>query len=461
MAPGRSVRVEIDEVDSGSTDAPEPEAPSPKQRSRSLLLGVCAVVVALVVALLAIRPSEGETAAGTQRQTPTTATVSPATSSVSTPTETVAPAIPAAFAGSDVVWGPSGFLALLPTGSIGSLPALYRSDDGLDWEHVEVEIPPIDETAIDFVDYSNLIAAGGQNFAILRTGFSNEGQGPRRAPRITERLVSADGQRWVLDGAVTTVQHQTLASPSFHVSNAFGFSIGAAVLQGTSGVGCEALLGSEVNPFANPQLIHRFGRVEPTEVRASSGVAHTQLSAARIASFTSNELSVDTLAACGVSPDNLDSVRLASIEIITPEDAVRQIPLPETVIDAGDLGDWPQPSLFGTDDGLLALLQRSVWHLDIDTEEWTWLLDLPAEADSIRDYQIVDGRYVVGLAEAVVIRADLELGEVATNTISTGLNPGSEILYADSEIIITESLDQNEATTRLDLLPSFFPEDEE
>ena len=136
MAPGRSVRVEIDEVDSGSTDAPEPEAPSPKQRSRSLLLGVCAVVVALVVALLAIRPSEGETAAGTQRQTPTTATVSPATSSVSTPTETVAPAIPAAFAGSDVVWGPSGFLALLPTGSIGSLPALYRSDDGLDWEPV-------------------------------------------------------------------------------------------------------------------------------------------------------------------------------------------------------------------------------------------------------------------------------------------------------------------------------------
>ena len=88
------------------------------------------------------------------------------------------------------------------------------------------------------------------------------------------------------------------------------------------------------------------------------------------------------------------------------------------------------------------------------------MLDLPAEADSIRDYQIVDGRYVVGLAEAVVIRADLELGEVATNTISTGLNPGSEILYADSEIIITESLDQNEATTRLDLLPSFFPEDE-
>ena len=128
-------------------------------------------------------------------------------------------------------------------------------------------------------------------------------------------------------------------------------------------MGCEALLGSEVNPFANPQLIHRFGRVEPTEVRASSGVAHTQLSAARIASFTSNELSVDTLAACGVSPGDLDSVRLASIEVITPDDAVRQIPLPETVIDAGDLGDWPQPSLFGIDDGLLAVLGLSLIHI--------------------------------------------------------------------------------------------------
>ncbi len=461
MASGRSVRVEIGEGGSDSSDAPEPVALESRRDKRAVLIGAVLTLGLVAAALLVFRPSEGETAAGTQRQTTTSTTVSPATSLASTPTETVAPAIPAAFAGSDVVWGPSGFLALLPTGSIGSLPALYRSDDGIDWEHVELEIPPIDETGIDFVDYSNLIAAGGENFAILRTGFSNEGQGPRRAPRITERLVSADGQRWVLDGAVTTVQHQTLASPSFHVSNAFGFSIGAVVLQGTSGVGCEALLGSEVNPFANPQLIHRFGRLEPTEVRASSGVAHTQLSGARIASFTSNEIRVETLAACGVSPGDLDSVRLASIEIITPDDAVRQIPLPETVIDAGDLGDWPQPSLFGIDDGLLAVLGRSVWRLEVDSEEWTWLLDLPAEADSIRDYQIVDGRYVVGLAEAVVLRADLELGEVATNTISTGLNPGSEILYADSEIIITESLDQNEATTRLPLPTPFFPEDEE
>lgn len=415
----------------------------------------------LVVGLIALRPIEGETAAGTERLPLTTTTELPDTSSSITSTNSEAPVSPdqAAFFRSDVARGQTGFLALLRTGSVGAQPALYRSDDGASWDRVEADIPDISEPGIDFVEYSDLISAG-QNFAVLRTGSSNEGQGPRRIVRTTERLVSTDGERWTLDEAFTVVQHQSPAFPSFHLANSFGFSTNGEVEESTSGLDCEALLSDSAGPFANSLLIHRFGRVEPTLAQTSFAVAHTQLPGARIASFAFNGIGVDPLDSCGLFPGDVPEFPPAAIEIVAADDSVRRIPLPTAVIEAGDLPDWPNPSLFGTEEGLLVLLRRSIWNLDVETEEWTWLLDLPAEASSIMDYQIVDGRYVVGLADSVVIRADLELGEVATNVISRRSNPAAGILYADSEVIIAPSLDPDQATTRLPLPTSFFPEPE-
>ena len=449
----RSVRIELDDsTPGGPVGAPGPVAASPRPGKRAMVVGGLVVVAVVALGLFAFRPAEGDTADGTQRQTPTTPTVSPNTSSlpaapaVTVPTPSLAP-----FFGSDVVRGSDGFLGLLASGSVGAFPSLYQSVDGIDWERVEVEVPPISAVGVDFVDYSSLIAAGGQNFAILRTGFSNEGQAPRRVPIITERLVSADGVRWVRDGAFTAVDHRTPATPSFHLSNAFGFSVGSVVFEETSGVGCEALLNRTTNPFTNPQLIHRFSRTLPSELEASSGVSHTQLSEARIASFTSNEVSVETLNACGVARGDLPDTRVASIEVIAPDETVRQIPLPSAVIVTGALQDGPEPPLFGAGDELLALFGTTVWQLNIETEEWARLLELAIEPALITDYQIVDERFVVGLGESMIFRADLELGEVAIDRVPEGATPAPEILYADSEAIITASLDVQQSTTVIPL----------
>ena len=365
------------------------------------------------------------------------------------------------FAESDVVRSEAGFLALLAAESVAEFPSLYRSDDGVDWQPVEVVVPAITNNAVGEVAYSNLIAAG-ENFALLRTSTAEETS--RFADRLiepterfTERLVSTDGERWELDVAFTPVVHPAFTSPAFHLANSFGFSLDPTT--GRSRVECGALLpGSGDALFERLLLIQRFGRTSPAEVGASGETAYTSLAEAGVASFAPAGTDLDLQRVCGAFPGDTLSLPEAAIEVISTDNSVRQIPLPEQAAEAGDLEDWPEPSLFGTDDGLLALLGRSVWHLDLDSDEWTWLLDLPAETDSIRDYQIVDGRYVVGLAESVVIRADLEQGEVATNLISRSANPAGHILYADSEMIIAPSLNADKGTIRLRLPTSFFPD---
>ena len=165
----------------------------------------------------------------------------------------------------------------------------------------------------------------------------------------------------------------------------------------------------------------------------------------------SNEVSVETLNACGVARGDLPDTRVASIEVIAPDETVRQIPLPSAVVVTGALQDGPEPPLFGAGDELLALFGTTVWQLNIETEEWARLLELAIEPALITDYQIVDERFVVGLGESMIFRADLELGEVAIDRVPEGATPAPEILYADSEAIITASLDVQQSTTVIPL----------
>ena len=68
-----------------------------------------------------------------------------------------------------------------------------------------------------------------------------------------------------------------------------------------------------------------------------------------------------------------------------PDNTVEQVALPAEATDAS-FENRPLPSLIGSESGLLAIFQRSVWNLDTETEAWIKLLDLPAEASTISDY---------------------------------------------------------------------------
>ena len=460
-----SVRVEFEDSSDGPGDEPPIAPPTSSPSNRRALVG--AALLALVVVLAAVdalRPGDGETAAGTQRLAPTTTVspapsttnVAPSTDSVESAVDTVPPTGESEFFNSDVVRGETGFLALLASDSVDLSPSLYRSENGTDWDRVDAQLAPfVAKGDITEIDYSNLIATR-QGFALLRTRTTQDRLSPVfPAESITERLVSVDGNVWRLDDAFSSLVHTEVAAPLFHLANSFGFATNPLPVLTQSG-DCEALLALAAQVFGErPLLIHRAGRVEASQVQASASEAHTQLTGALVASFASNGTYLDTPSVCGrfpgISPDFPDPV----IEVIQPDNNVRQIALPADVLDTS-LANWPVPSLFGTDSGLLAVFQESVWSLDIETETWTELIDLPVEASTVvgfqlidfrlSDYRIVDERYLVGLASEATVVADLERGEVSIDLLSSQIRHAPIILYADDEVIITPSLDPDGGT---------------
>ena len=112
MAPSSSVRVEFEDSILGASNDLTVDAPDPKPPDRRLPIAAAVVLgLALVVGLFALQPSDGETAAGTERQAPTTTSPNAATTDeAQSATTTAAPvATPTpeetvnAFLGSDVV----------------------------------------------------------------------------------------------------------------------------------------------------------------------------------------------------------------------------------------------------------------------------------------------------------------------------------------------------------------------
>ncbi len=460
MEPGSSVRVEFEDsaTRGGVEDAAAvPDPPSPDRRK--LFAGVVVAGLALVFGLLAFQPTEGETAAGTERQTPTSTSSPLSTTTAPATRNTVAPplvdALAAAnnpFLDADIVRGDDGFLALLSSGSVDSLPALYRSENGTDWERVFADLPPVAADGdITFLDYSELISAG-QGFALLRTRTDHQRLSPifPASRTVTERLVSFDGEEWVLDDALAAIVHDEPQRPWFHLPNSVGLLREVNVVEASQR--CEVLRDQIIQSItARAALIQRFGRATPSTVDVSAAISHAQLPGAVIASFAPKASFLQSANSCGGATGVSAETSPPAIELIAPDDTVRSIQLPPEVIAANDLGAWPHPSLFGTEDGLLVLLQGSIWHLDLDTEEWTSLLEVPALFGRIMDYQIVNERFFVVLGDAVVMRGDLEVGDVAVSPIPSRLSPGSEILFADSEFVVTRSLNPDESTTQLRL----------
>lgn len=446
MADDGSVRIELDDSGSDHQRSSVPDAPNPES-SKSRNLAIAVLVVALIGAVfLALRPNEGETAAGTDRGTTIPAPrVASTTQPDGTQAQGQATGEPLSFLGSEVVRGESGFLALLASENLDNLPSLYRSDDGREWGQVVADLTSIEPDDARINGYSHLVTSG-DGYAVLRTKTSASGE------LVTERLVSNSGQRWVLDGAFTPLQHGQDATPIFHVANAFGLA-GNDPSDDFFTNRCEALIRAAGRAASEgPLLIHRWARDAPSELQAPPAVAFVQLDQAVLAAFVPNGIYVRSPSTCGGSISELAELPPPTIALISPDDTIRQIALPEELLRSDNLRAWPEPSLAATETGLLAIFERSVWNLDTEIEVWTKLADLPAEATTINDYRVVDDRYVVGLANDVTIRADLRLGEVVTDVLPRGDGVlGTTILYADDEVVITANFGAAGGTNRIDL----------
>lgn len=355
------------------------------------------------------------------------------------------------FSNSDIVRSQDGFFALLASSSVDSFPSLYRSDDGIAWDRVTTDVAPfVAKGDTTVIEYSNLIDTD-QGFAMLRTRTTQDRLTPRfPAESITERLISNNGQRWELDRAFTAVIHDELAAPAFHVANSFGLHPDPEVVPPETGA-CEVVLEETARSFSERSLlIQRFGREEPTFLNVSTGVAHTQLSGARIAAFVPNGTYFEPPSFCGRFPGFSPEFPPPELEIINADDSTTQVRLPEEVLDRSELANWPEPSLDAVEGGLISIFEESVWRLDIDTLEWTEVVDLDLPASATSDYRVLDERYVI-LTTSMVIVADLDTNAVVFKFLEPEQNPDGQILYADDEVIIAPDLDIDGGTVRIDL----------
>ena len=456
MAPSSSVRVEFEDSILGASKDLTVDAPDPKPPDRRLPIAAAAVLgLALVVGLFALQPSDGETAAGTERQAPTTTSPNAATTDEAQSATTTAAPVAAptpeetvnAFLSSDVVRGPGGFLALLDSESDDNFaPSLHRSEDGITWEPVETELAPfIAKGDITFVEFSHLIASG-EGFGVLRTRTTQDRLSPKfPAESVTERLVSLNGERWELDQGFTPLLHNELAQPAFHVANSFGFFTDEVTASAAAG-DCEGHLAEASERFSDRSLlIHRFGRTAPEEIQVSLSAAHTQLAGATVASFVPNGVQFQSPAACQRFPGISADFPAPTVQVIDAANTVRQIALPDEVTE-GRLTNSPDVSLVGTDAGLVAILGQSVWRLDLASEEWTRLLDIAAGPLNVLDYLAVDdGQVVALLSEGTAITVDVATAEF--NSLNIADNGGLPIiLYADDELVITPESVRDDGT---------------
>jgi len=516
MDPLSSVRVEVD----GSADAsvPAPSAPDPGERgSRRTVAFVVGALLAIGVAVVvfALRPSEGETAAGTQRQA-TTTTV-PETTTVAPPTTVLdAPVVRDVEADTngfdpqfnEIVRAEIGFLGLGLSTSPSDAPDLFRSVDGSSWAEVDVTITD-DEAAQSggsFTRFSNLIRLE-DGFALLRVRSSADPLDPEENRSVTERLVSPDGATWVVDEGFLALEDEDNFFNTFHVPDAFGSTIRTGALGSPVGelltqmlveapgidladvcfvdgfsvdeirlfecgrtpgegalVRAEDLIDPETFDAVQeclvfmqesglamnaPIVIQRGGQAEPVELDYSFSFLHTPLPGGAIASFFVGDLFASESEECDDFPGVVPELDPASVSLILPDNTVRLIPLPQVVRDSPDIDNWLTPSFFGFDSQLLAVLERSVWQLDLDTETWSVVADFPLESFEFDGFGLVDRSTAVAVGPGAISVIDLETGEI-TDSVQEFRN-FSQIVFVDDQVAILSDFSDRSSVTVVDL----------
>ena len=175
-----------------------------------------------------------------------------------------------------------------------------------------------------------------------------------------------------------------------------------------------------------------------------------QIAGAVIASFVPNGVDFQAPPSCQRFPGFSPEFEAPSIQLIDADNTVRRIALPAEVTE-GDLANSPEVSLIGAEDGLIVVLDRSVWRLDTETEAWTMLFEVPTGPLAFRDYvALPTGQVVALLSQGVAVVVDVATGDSNSLNIED-LNGLPIILYADDEVVITPGSPVDDETRTIDL----------
>lgn len=88
-----------------------------------------------------------------------------------------------------------------------------------------------------------------------------------------------------------------------------------------------------------------------------------------------------------------------------------------------------------TDTELLIVLEQSIWRLELETEAWTMITQLPPEALRPGRFGFADSTRAISLGSEALISVDLASGEISETPLEIGRFP--QILSIDSEFIVT------------------------
>ena len=475
--------VEVDEADD-----PAGGSPAPKQGRMLALATAGLVIVALIVAFFVLRPSEGESADGTERsaevdaddaasESPPTDDVGDAADGAEAEAPAVAPSAPPI---TELVRSDDGFLGLV---SSGGSPDLFRTTDGGEWVPVDVTV----EGARGTGNWSNLISVD-DGFALLRRrGLSAEGD-------LTERFVSPDGAAWTVDESFLPLENATNAFfPEFHLREAFGFvafeadavaaplgvlfeevlvesadvdpasicfieevnaeqfQVFACEADGETSTGiaiditaddlvdptaftgvqqCAGFIGSLASTRSASMVVQRSDGAPAVQVEGSFSTFQADTPFGAIASVFVGDRLFEGSSACDDFPGSVPEFQPVEIEFADLDGSVTRFALPDEV---------PQPpqipgSPFTTETELFIVLEQAIWRLDLQTEAWELVVDIPSDLLRPGRFQFVSGEQAVGIGQDSLILVDLVAGEIEEVAADIGSFP--QLLHADEQVVI-------------------------
>lgn len=189
-----SIRIDQDQP------AHETRSSQAENPGRGPIIAVVALLAVVIAGLLALRPEQGQSADGTQRQASTTTVAEPPpTTPTTVPLEPLAAAL-VDVAGSirEVVATDSGYLALLGQETPRVSPAVASSIDGVRWISLETlvvtggEDDPGRAPVAEFVG----LRSTAVGLSVLRA----RSLGVDIETQVVDRLTSTDGITWSIDG---------------------------------------------------------------------------------------------------------------------------------------------------------------------------------------------------------------------------------------------------------------------
>ncbi len=229
MESSPSVRIEVEDVRATEREG-NPGPVGGPGRSGVGVSAAAFAIIALVIGLVLLRPSDGRAADGLERQAPTTTTTPPTTSTalaaeVSTASliSTNAQSVGFFPLPNGITSTADGFLGLGQVTTSHPF-ALFRSFDGIEWAAVDATVNGI-EPVVGEAEFSHLQRVAG-GFALLRTTQLGETDSTSAgAETIVERLVSPDGVSWSLDESFAPIRRSGDVSPAFHFGDVVGVTV--------------------------------------------------------------------------------------------------------------------------------------------------------------------------------------------------------------------------------------------